>query len=372
VHLERLYADGLRNLSEVRLEPHRRLTAFLGDNGQGKTNLLESVHLAASLRPLRKLERTRDLIRFGGDAAIVRGDFDLDGPLDIEVRIEARGKKATVAGKAVREVAEVAARIGVVAFTPEDLAVVRAGPDMRRRALDQFAYGLSPVFGEVARRYEHTLERRNRLLKQPSVDPSLLEAYTEPFLEAAVALARARHTAAAAWAPVFREAATAITDDAVDATVAYACTFASEEGPLADDERALHERLAERLAGQRDAERQRRTTLSGPHLDDMRIALGDRRARHVASQGEARALVLALKLAAVRLYTERRGTAPLLLLDDVAGELDPRKAACLFDTALEVNAQTFVTATHADVLPQLSDARLVHIREGRIERVEDG
>jgi DNA replication and repair protein RecF len=366
VHLVRLYAEAFRNLREVRLEPHRRLTAFVGDNGEGKTNLLEAVHLAAALRPLRQTERAKDLVRFDSERGVVRADFDLDGPLDVEVQVEPKGRRALIAGKAVRDVAEVAARIGVVAFTPEDLSIVRAGPDYRRRALDQFAYGLAPHFALLARRYEQALERRNRLLKQPRPDVDQLSSYSAPLVEAGVELARARAQAAARWAPAFAEDATRITDAAVETSLAYACTFADEEALLHGSPAALEEGYREKLASQRDAERQRRTTLAGPHLDDVALHLGDKRARRLASQGEARAIVLALKLSAVRLYTEARGTAPLLLLDDVAGELDPHKARCLFETVDSVGAQTFVTATHTGVLPALGEARVVRVAGGRV------
>lgn len=366
MHLARLYADGFRNLTEVRLEPHRRLNAFLGPNGEGKTNLLEAIHLAAALRPLRPLERAKDLVGFDRQRGAVRADFDLDGPLDVEVVVEPAGRRASLAGKAVRDVAEVASRIGVVAFTPEDLSIVRGAPEKRRRAIDRFAFGLSPGFAALARRYEQTLERRNRVLKAPRVDEALLASYTEPLVEAGVELARARARAAERWAPSFREAARAITDAKVETTLEYACTFTDGAELLDASDEVLRERLYASLARKADGERQRRTTLSGPHLDELVLTLGDRRARHLASQGEARAIVLALKIAAVRLYSEARGTGPLLLLDDVAGELDPHKAACLFRTVDEVASQAFVTATHTDLIPDVGAGRCFEVRSGRV------
>lgn len=366
MQLVRLFADGVRNLHEVKLEAHPRLTAFVGDNGQGKTNLLEAVHLAAALRPLRPTERARELVGFDREQGVVRARFDLDGPLDIEVHLEHKGRRALLAGKAVRDVAEVASRIGVVAFTPEDLAIVRGGPDRRRRALDQFAYGLRPSFAEVSRRYEQALDRRNRLLKDSRTDRALLESYTAPLVSAGVELARARAQAAREWSPLFQQDALRISDGALPAELSYSVSFLDDdvlETPADVAERHFRERLSRQAEG----ERQRKTTLSGPHLDDLALLVGDRRARRLASQGEARALVLAMKLAAVRLYTSARGTAPLLLLDDVAGELDPHKARCLFDTALDVGAQTFVTATHTGVLPALDDALVLQVANGRVE-----
>ena len=366
MHLVQLYADGFRNLREVRIDAHRRLNAFLGANGQGKTNLLESIHLAAALRPLRPTERSRDLLGFDRDNGHVRADFDLDGPLDVDVTIQSKGRKALMAGKAVRDIAEVASRIGVVAFTPEDLTIVRGSPDKRRRALDRFAFGLRPSFAHTARRYEQILDRRNRLLKSNHFDVNLWHSYAEPFVDAAIELMRARAEAAARWAPAFKEAACTITDASVDTSLRYHSAWSKDFDVLETEATLFRQQFMDVMASKLDAERQRRTTLSGPHLDDVVFTLGDRRARHFASQGEARAIVLALKIASVRLFREARDAGPLLLLDDVAGELDPHKAKCLFQCVEEVGAQVFVTATHRELIPDQGPLRCFQIEAGRV------
>ncbi|MCP4503655.1 MAG: DNA replication and repair protein RecF [Deltaproteobacteria bacterium] len=376
-----LSVDNLRNIEAIRLEAHSRLNIFLGDNGQGKTNLLEAIHLTAALRPLKPLVRSGELIRFGEKQARVLGDYDVDGPLPITVTIESKGRKATLAGKQVRDVGQVASRIGVVAFTPEDLSVIRAGPDRRRRALDRFSYSIDASFAVFARRYEKALEQRNRLLKQTRVDAVLLESFTEPLVEAGVALLRERIRVVRAWAPRFQAASRLISDEHLEPTLAYSSSLLTEkEMKMHDDAKMndspddldpsiLAERFLEKLHSQREGERMRRTTLTGPHLDDLVVAMHARRARHLASQGEARALVLALKIAEVQLATEARGTAPLVLLDDVAGELDPKKSLCLFQVLNEVDAQIFVTATHRGVLPKnLGESAQHRLENGCIEK----
>lgn len=370
MHLVHLQADGFRNLREVKLDAHRRLNAFLGPNGQGKTNLLESIHLAAALRPLRPTEKARDLLGFDRESGQIRADFDLEGPLDVEVSIQPKGRKALMAGKAVRDIAEVASRLGVVAFTPEDLTIVRGSPDKRRRALDRFAFGLQPSFAHTARRYEQILDRRNRLLKSSHVDIQLWRSYSEPFVAAAVDLMVARARAASIWAPSFCDAARMITDSSVDTSLRYQSSLLKDDDVLAIDVEGLRQRFSDVMASKFEAERQRRTSLVGPHLDDVVFNLGDRRARHLASQGEARAIVLALKIASVRLFREARDAGPLLLLDDVAGELDPHKAKCLFRCVDEVGSQVFVTATHRELIPDQGSLRCFHLEEGRVIREE--
>jgi DNA replication and repair protein RecF len=360
-----LYAHGFRNLDEVRLEAHPRLNVFVGPNGVGKTNLLEAVHLAAALRLLRPSERASELVRFDLERGAVKAQFDLDGPLPIEVTLEKRGRKATLAGKQVRDVGEVAARIGVVSFTPEDLAIVRQGPDHRRRALDRFAFHLAPSFAQVAKRYAAALSQRNKLLKTWPVDPDLLASYTAPLVEAGAELVAARLAAIERWRPSFVQSAARITGGEVEAGMRYRSSLLEDdEAPPSTEE--LASRLADKLQRQAQTEMDRKTTLCGPHLDDVIISMDARRARHLASQGEARALVLALKMAEVLTLTEARQSAPLLLLDDVAGELDPARAAFLFATVDAVEAQTVVTCTHEGLLPSGRQARVLTIDEGRV------
>jgi DNA replication and repair protein RecF len=366
MHLEEITVDGVRNLAAVRLAPHRRLTIFVGENGQGKTNLLEAIHLAAALRPLRPLERASDLVGFGRERGVVRARFELDGPLPVEVTVEPRGRKATVAGKSVRDVGEVAVRIGVVSFLPDDAAMIRGGPEGRRRGLDRFAFALVPSFAAIARRFEEALERRNRVLKAPVVDEALLESYDEPFANAAAALTLARAQATARWAPAFASEARAIGGEGLVAHMRYAPGVEASMDAGAEDEAALAARILEALGAARGQELKRRTTAVGPHHDDLVLLKADRKARFLASQGEARALVLAMKLATVRLATEARGTGPLLLLDDVAGELDPEKAARLFRAVDETGAQVFVTTTHEATLPALGDGMRVVVTGGRV------
>lgn len=366
-----LYAHGFRNLDEVRLEAHPRLNVFVGPNGVGKTNLLEAVHLVAALRLLRPSERASELVRFDLERGVVKGSFDLDGPLPIEVSLEKRGRKATLAGKQVKDVGEVASRIGVVSFTPEDLAIVRQGPEHRRRALDKFAFHLSPSFAQIAKRYAAALGQRNKLLKAWPVDPDLLASYTAPLVASGAELIAARLDAVERWRPAFVQSARRITGGDVDAGMRYRSSLLDEdEAPpsVAD----LATRLRDKLGAQAQTELDRKTTLSGPHLDDVVISMDARRARHLASQGEARALVLALKMAEVLALTEARQSAPLLLLDDVAGELDPARAAFLFETVDAVEAQTVVTCTHEGLLPSGREATVLTIDEGRVANARLG
>lgn len=374
MHVESLRAVRFRNLETLTLEAHRRLNVFLGPNGQGKTNLLEAVHLVSALRPLRNVERGRDLIQFGAENAHVSARLSLDGPLDVDVEIEPTGRRARMAGKVVKDIGEIARRVRVVAFTPDDLTIVRGAPAERRRAIDRFAFSLDAGFASIARRYEAALDRRNRLLRARVRDDAQVAAYTEPLVEAGARLTRARALAVRTWAPDYREAVAAVSDGELSSTIAYASALGadviSKDGEILD-EATLRARFLDFLRDSAELEQRRHMTMHGPHKDDLVIALQSRGARHFASQGEARALVLALKIASVRALTRAHGTAPILLLDDVAGELDPARARHLFALLDEVGTQAFVTATHRELLVEPGAYRAFEISTGRIVTVQD-
>jgi DNA replication and repair protein RecF len=371
--MSKLSLDGFRNLQPTLLEPHGRLNIFLGGNGQGKTNLLEAIHIAGALRPLRKIEKNLDLIQFHSEQATIRAIFDLEGPLPVDIRIESGGRQARIAGKRTRDITEISRRISVVSFTPEDLAMVRGSPDGRRRVLDGFAYSLQPGFARVAKSYSQLLERRNRLLKERWIDPELLEAYTLPLIDAGAELTFARLQMVEKWRQPFQDAVASIGDGQLEADLGYMSSIQNQDLLSANSGdrtlSSLKDSFEKRLQEHSDKEKHRRVTLVGPHLDDMAFYVRERRARHFASQGEARAIVLALRLSQVRMVTASRDSPPLLLLDDVAGELDPKRAECLFSLIDEVGAQTFVTTTHLEALPSPGECSMYAIQAGKLDSI---
>lgn len=364
--LQEIHVDGVRNLRDVTLRPHPRLTVLVGANGQGKTNLLEAIHLAAALRPLRTLERASDLVGFGKEQGLIHARFDIDGPLDVVINVEPRGRKATIGGKAVRDVAILSERLSVVSFVPDDASMIRGAPGDRRRGLDRFAFALFPQFAAASRRFEEALEQRNRLLKDVVVDDDALDAFTPPFISAAADLTRLRAEACARWAPVFAAEAHVLGGDALAATLHYHAGLVDDDVDVINRSAAdLAAHLEDRLRRSRDIEKRKRQTLCGPQHDDVVFMKLGKKARFLASQGEARGLVLALKLASVRLLTQQRGQGPLLLLDDVAGELDKVRAARLLDSIDEHGAQTFVTTTDTQTLPPLGESLVIAVVGGR-------
>ena len=308
----------------------------VGRNGAGKTNLLEALHVGAQGFSPRTRAEPR-LVRFGEEAARVRLEgTEAGAPVETEVTIvPGEGKRLLLNGAPLGSAEELRTRLGGLAFIPDRLAIVKGGPAVRRAYFDRMFGRLTPSLAALPAEYGRALAQRNEALRRARAGVSGLDA-VEPWSDQVAVLGTqldlARAELVSALAGTFGETAAAL--GLAGATLAY------EARGLPADE------LAARVG--RDLERG--TTGLGPHLRDVEIRSAGRDLRGFGSQGEQRTAVLSLLLAEAGLLAERRGTAPLLLLDDVFSELDAERRLALV-AALPPGGQTLATATSADALP---------------------
>jgi DNA replication and repair protein RecF len=312
-----LHYERFRNLADVSLTPSPRTTIAVGENGQGKTNLLEGLYFLATLKPLRA-GRLAELVQFGAASARVTGRFLLAGAeREISVEVMPGARTAFVDGKRAASLEAYFGGVSVVAFTPDDLGVVKGGPDGRRAFLDRTVFNRFPAYLDESREYARALKSRNRLLKD--------------------------------GAPVSH-------------LQAWDATLAKVGARLWTRRREVLGELSGRAA--------QTFTSVGPHADDLELSLGEHAARQFASQGQARALVLAWKVAEIENLQATNGFLPLLLLDDVSSELDPERNAFLMGYLAESGAQTLLTTTDAHLVARAVGAETAwyRVKNGQVTR----
>ncbi len=345
-----LQAQDFRNLHQVSLAPSPHATIAVGQNGQGKTNLLEALYFLSTLKPLRA-GRLTELVRWGAQGTRVTGRFLLKGA-EREISVEVSGgvRQALVDGKKAASLEEYFGGVSVVAFTPDDLEVVKGGPDARRAFLDRAVFNRFPAFLKESRDYSRALKNRNRLLREgPAADPAYLDAYDETLARAGARVYVRRRALMAELAPRAQATFASIGRTPDPATYGYNPSHLGQDFSEADEPK-LTDALLEALAARRRRDLERGFTSVGPHVDDVTVTLGGRSARAYASQGQQRALVLGWKIAEIENLHAAMGFLPLLLLDDVSSELDPERNAYLMSYLAQSGAQVFLTTTDASLV----------------------
>ncbi len=370
--LEALRLQNFRNLELVDLEPHPRFNILAGDNGQGKTNLLEAVYLLSAVKSFRP-QINADLVRFGRDQATLEARVDRGGSERIvRLEITARGKKIFLNDSPVRQLSDFFGTVNVVMFGPEDIAILKGSPSKRRQFIDRAIFNARPAFATEAQHYEDVLSQRNALLKDDKADASLLSVYDEQLIQYGAQIIDRRLKFLRHFRPIMNQTFQAIFDDSFEAGIDYNMKWADadidaeELDGLADIERVL----ARGLENTRRDERMRGYTLIGPHRDDLATTLNGRDVKTFASQGQHRAFVLAMKIAEITHLEDRYHFAPILLLDDVSSELDRERNRFLFDfLRSRMEGQVFITTTHRDYILLDEDVRVFGVEGGNIEAV---
>jgi DNA replication and repair protein RecF len=368
VRLLSLQLQDFRNLRQVSLVPSVHASIAVGQNGQGKTNLLEALYFLATLKPLRA-GRLSELVRWGTDRTRVSGRFLLKGA-EREIAVEVGGgvRQAFVDGKKAPSLEEYFGGVSVVAFTPDDLEVVKGGPDSRRAFLDRAVFNRFPAFLKESRDYARALKNRNRLLRAGPVEPAYLEAYDETLARTGARVYVRRRALMAELAPRAQATFHSIGRTVEPATYGYHPAHLGDVDFASADEARLAEVLREALASRMRRDMDRGFTSVGPHADDVAVTLGGRSARAYASQGQQRALVLGWKIAEIANLEEAMGFLPLLLLDDVSSELDPERNAYLMSYLSESGAQVFLTTTDATLVRRAAaeDTLWLDVRAGEV------
>lgn len=366
MRVRRLEVRDFRNYEAATLEPAPGLTALIGRNGEGKTNLLEALAYLATLTSFRGAPSDA-LVRSGTDGAVVRGEVDVDvdraGPALIEAELGVSGRERVLLNRnRLRRSRDLLGTLRVIVFMPDDLALVKGGPGERRRFLDDTLVAAAPRHDAIRTDLDKVLRQRNALLKStmgarperlaPDV-AATLEVWDARLAELGEVLGRARAKLVARLDPAVAKAYDQVANSGAVTTLSYEAPWRAEG-------------LAEALHRARSDDLRRGVSTVGPHRDDVVAGIDGLAARTHGSQGEQRSLALALRLAAHEVVADVSATSPVLLLDDVFSELDPMRAEALL-AALPA-AQTLLST--AGSLPSGAEPGLVvRVRDGALEVV---
>jgi DNA replication and repair protein RecF len=379
VHVTHLSLTDFRSYEIVDLTFDPGVTALVGPNGQGKTNLVEAVGYVAA-HGSHRVATDAPLVRSGAQRAVVRcGVARAERSTLVELEIVPGGSnRVRVNRSPLSRPREALGVLRTVLFAPEDLALVKGDPDGRRRFLDELLVARAPRFAGVRSDYERVLRQRNALLKSAGStikagrgDVRTLDVWDTHLATAGAELLAGRLRLVRELAPAVAVAYESISDGQGDAGVGYRSTLGDDvtaDAPA--DRELLQARLLEAMARSRAAELDRGVSLVGPHRDDLVLTLGGFPARGYASHGESWSLALALRLAS---YDVLRGDGgdeaePVLILDDVFAELDVRRRTRLAKLVAGAE-QVLVTAAVAQDVPEELDGARVDVMAGQVRRV---
>lgn len=322
--IRKVWLHDFRNYTSAEISLSPTLTAVVGRNGEGKTNLVEAVAWLATLSSFRGAS-TEAMIRDGRSSAVIRAEIEREGrELLIETELAASGRnRVQINRQRLRRGRDLLGALRVTVFGPDDLVIVKAGPAERRRFMDEALVACDPRHDALRREVERVLRQRNALLRSAggSLDESAtitLDVWNTTLIQAGEALASARMDLLERLRPLVAESYATLSD--VDSPPVIGLAYTSEW--------TTHG-LAAALEAARSEDVRRGVSTVGPHRDDLTLTLEGLPARSHASQGEQRTLALALRLGLHRLVADAAGSTPVLLLDDVFSELDPGRGSAL-------------------------------------------
>jgi DNA replication and repair protein RecF len=343
VHLARLRLRDFRNYARLDAGFVPGFHVLLGQNAQGKTNVLEAIYLLSTLRSFRGVGGAQ-MIRHGAKGYFAGATVVGAGESEIKAYWAVKERKLSVDGRPVRKLTEYLGILRSVVFCTEDLQLVKGAARGRRRFLDLLLAQTEPGYLALLLRYTKALRSRNALLKQPVPDDALLQSFTVEMVDLGNRLVEARTALLPRIAPVIGQAYAQVSRGRDEFEITY--------------QPAVRGDFAVELAKSRARERVMRTTLVGPHRDELVLRLNGQLAAAYASEGQKRTIAIALKMAQAEHLGAVHGVMPVLLIDDVMGELDAARRAGLIpllQRAHRTGGQVFMTCTEENWPSELGE-----------------
>ena len=361
-----------RNYLSTNIEVHPSLNVLVGNNANGKTNIIESIFCLA----LGKSYRTKsdsECIMFGETATAMSCIVNKnDRELDIMLGINNKGKSAKIAGIKKTKLTDFVGELNVVLFSPEDLQIVKGSPALRREFINREFYQFSRIYHKYYLMYQHLLKQRNSYLKDMRKNPkdemslAYLETLTSQLAKVALYITKERVSFVQDISKLTYKNMLNISNGQETLKIKYKSSVLDALNiSEIDDESFTEENLTKVMMKKSFDDIMRGSTKIGPQHDDLEFYINDLDAKMYASQGQQRSIVLSLKLAEINYLKEKTGTYPVLLLDDVLSELDKNRQLKLLD-AINENVQTFITT------PSISDIKEDLLKKAKVFNIENG
>jgi DNA replication and repair protein RecF len=344
--IEQLALTNYRNYTSLDLFFSPQINVLIGENAQGKTNVMEAIYVL-SMAKSHRTSNDRDLIRWDEEYGKIEGSIQRKyGRLPLELVISKKGKRARVNHLEQNRLSLYIGQLNVVMFAPEDLNLVKGSPSVRRRFLDMEIGQISPVYLHDLLTFQKILRQRNAILRdnrgKSNFNDVMFDVYTEQYIQVAVQIIRKRFyfmELLQKWAEPIHKG---ISRGMESLKVTYGTLKGIESGQTQEEMESV---LEQRLLEMRQRELDRGITLIGPHRDDLHFFVNGYDIQTFGSQGQQRTTALSLKLAEIELVKQEVGESPVLLLDDVLSELDDYRQSHLLNT-IQGEVQTFVTTTN--------------------------
>ena len=374
MYIKKLKLVHYRNYDQLDLTFTDGINLIIGENAQGKTNMMEAIYLLAFTRSYRT-SKDKEIIQWDQNYAKIEGTIiKRNQQFPLEIQLSAKGKKAKLNHLEQRRLSDYIGALNIVMFAPEDLNLVKGSPQIRRRFIDMEIGQIQPIYIYHLGQYQKILKQRNHLLKslqrKQTDNLVMLDVLTEQLIEHACLVIEKRFLfleLLRRWAiPIHKR----ISQGREQLEINYQATIDVLE---TDNKEKISNIYREKFKQNRDKEIERGTTLYGPHRDDLIFYVNERNVQNYGSQGQQRTTALSLKLAEIELIKQEVGEYPVLLLDDVLSELDQYRQSHLLDT-IQGKVQTFVSTTSVSDIKNetIEKADLFHVENGKIVEKKRG
>ena len=361
-----------RNYLSLNIEVHPSLNVLVGDNANGKTNIIESIFCLA----LGKSYRTKsdsECIMFGEEVAAMSCVLEKnDKTLDIMLGINNKGKSAKIAGLKKTKLTDFVGELNVVLFSPEDLQIIKGSPSLRREFINREFYQFSRIYHKYYLLYQHLLKQRNSYLKDMRKNPkdelslAYLETITSQLVKIAMYITKERALFIKNLSKLAQKNMLNISNHKEDLELKYKSSILDMLNiNSVEDKDFNEENIIKKIMDKSYDDIMRGSTRIGPHHDDLEFFINKLDAKMYASQGQQRSIVLSLKLSEIDYLKSKTGSYPILLLDDVLSELDRNRQLKLLD-AINENVQTFITT------PSISDIKEDLLKKAKVFKINNG